>query len=119
MFDKKSEELKKEIDNHNKKDLGGFIKVTDNPVSTLSSEQKVALNRKGNILFNSGDIDGAARIFKTTGYSDGLIRVGDKLMEEKKSIEALKQYVLAHSKSKAEPVYEKLAGVISSLLKED
>ena len=30
----------------------GFIKVTDQPVQTLTSQQKVILNRKGNVLFN-------------------------------------------------------------------
>lgn len=96
----------------------GFIKVTDNPVSTLNSEQKVILNRKGNILFNQGQIEGARRIFTTTGYSDGLTRVGDRYMEKNESIKALKQYVLAHNKSKAEPIYEKMAQVISCMLKD-
>ncbi|MEE1212113.1 MAG: hypothetical protein UHO11_06425 [Treponema sp.] len=96
----------------------GFIKVTDNPVSTLSSEQKAILNRKGNILFNQGDIESARRIYITTGYSDGLTRVGDVYAEKNQPLKALKQYVLAHNKSRAEPIYEKLACVISSLLKE-
>ena len=54
----------------------GFIKVTDNPVAGLSSEQKVILNRKANAMFNNGNIEDARRIFITTGYSDGLTRVG-------------------------------------------
>lgn len=96
----------------------GFIKVTDNPVSTLNSEQKVILNRKGNVLFNQGDIESARRIFTTTGYSDGLTRVGDVYQEKNESLKALKQYVLAHNKGKSEPIYEKMAEVISCLLKE-
>ena len=54
-----------------------FIKVTDNPVQGLSSEQKAVLNRKANVMFNSGNIEDARRIYITTGYSDGLTRVGD------------------------------------------
>ncbi len=110
------ESLKDDI---NKK-LGaeGFIKVTDSPVSSLNSEQKVILNRKGNVLFNQGDVESARRIFITTGYSDGLTRVGDVYAERHQSIKALKQYVLAHNKAKAEPIYEKMAQVISCLLKE-
>lgn len=96
----------------------GFIKVTDNPVASLSSEQKVILNRKGNILFNQGDIESARRIFITTGYSDGLTRVGDEYAEKKETLKALKLYVLAHNKAKAEPIYEKMAQVISGILKE-
>src|SRR5574344_403284 len=33
----------------NKQPQDGFIKVTDNPVNGLTSEQKVVLNRKANI----------------------------------------------------------------------
>lgn len=111
-----TEELKNQIEI--KQGPNGFIKVTDNPVNSLNSEQKVILNRKGNILFNQGQIEAARRIFITTGYSDGLTRVGDKYLEKDESIKALKQYVLAHNKSKAEPIYEKLAQVIAALLKE-
>ena len=84
--------LKDQIDLKNGSE--GFIKVTDNPVSSLNSEQKVILNRKGNILFNQGDIESARRIFTTTGYSDGLTRVGDIYKEKNESLKALKQYVL-------------------------
>ncbi len=112
MFDN----LKNQIESKNFSD--GFIKVTDNPVSTLTSEQKVILNRKGNVLFNEGNIEGARRIYTTTGYSDGLIRVGDKYMEKNQSLKALKQYVLAHNKAKAEPIYEKIASVLSNIIRE-
>lgn len=107
---------REEIDRKHPQD--GFIKVTDNPVTSLSSEQKVILNRKGNILFNQGDVESARRIFITTGYSDGLTRVGDTYAKKNETLKALKLYVLAHNKTKAEPIYEKMAGVISSLLKE-
>ena len=63
------------IKNH--KSVGGFIKTSDSPLRTLNSEQKVLLNRKGNVLFNEGDIHNAKRLFITTGYSDGLNRIGD------------------------------------------
>lgn len=96
----------------------GFIKVTDNPVSTLTPQQKVILNRKGNILFNQGQIDSARRIYTTTGYSDGLTRVGDKLAAKNDNLGALKQYILAHNKAKTEPIIKKMAGIISILLKE-
>lgn len=107
--------LQEQINSINKND--GFIKVTDSPVQSLNSEQKVILNRKGNELFNQGNIEGARRIYTTTGYSDGLTRVGDVYMQKKQSLKALKQYILAHNKGKAEPIYEKMALVISNLLK--
>lgn len=93
--------------------------MTDRPVQSLNSEQKVILNRKGNVMFNEGEIEGARRLFTTTGYSDGLIRVGSFYESKDESLKALKQYVLAHNKSKAEPIYEKIASVISKLLREN
>ncbi|MCR5724743.1 MAG: hypothetical protein K6G80_06645 [Treponema sp.] len=96
----------------------GFIKVTDQPVGSLSSEQKALLNRKGNILFNEGKYSEASRIFVTTGYSDGLTRIGDIFLKQSRSLDALKYYVLAHNSAKAEPIYEKAALVLSALLKE-
>jgi hypothetical protein len=101
-----------------KKDSNGFIKVTDEPLSGLTATQKVLLNRKGNILFNKGDIEGARRIFITTGYSDGLTRIGDKYLELNKSLQALKMFILAHNTKKSEPLFEKIAGIVSMILKE-
>ena len=94
----------------------GFIKVTDNPVGGLTSEQKVILNRKANAMFNAGNIEDARRIYITTGYSDGLTRVGDYYMNKNESLKALKAYYLAHNKRDAEPIYENLAKVISTLI---
>lgn len=96
----------------------GFIKVTDSPLSALSSEQKVALNRRGNELFNSGKINEASRIFMTTGYSDGLTRVGDSFMKKNEPLRALKFYCLAKNRNKCEPIYEKIARTIGLLFKE-
>lgn len=94
----------------------GFIKVTDNPVGSLSSEQKVVLNRKANTMFNNGNVEDARRIYITTGYSDGLTRVGDYYVNKNESLKALKAYYLAHNKRDSEPIYENIAKVISSLL---
>lgn len=96
----------------------GFIKVTDNPVAGLSPEQKVILNRKANMMFNAGNVEDARRIFITTGYSDGLTRVGDYYMNKNESLKALKSYFLAHNKRDAEPIYESIAKVISTVLSE-
>lgn len=101
-----------------KKIPDGFIKLTDNPVEGLSSEQKVILNRKANTMFNNGNVEDARRIFITTGYSDGLSRVGNYYLEKKESLKALKAYYLAHNNREAEPIYEKIAQVISNLLKD-
>ena len=70
-------------------------------------------------MFNNGNIEDARRIYITTGYSDGLTRVGDYYMNKNESLKALKAYYLAHNKRDAEPIYESIAQVISTLLKND
>ncbi len=98
---------------------GGFIKSAETPIDTLSSEQKVQLNRRGNILFNEGDIQGAMRLFLTTGYSDGLNRIADKYSKDGDDLSALKLYTLSHNRKKAEMIIEKIASVVSQLLNEE
>ncbi len=94
----------------------GLIKSTDRPVQNLSTEQRAALNRKGNQFFNEGDVESAKRIFVTTGYSDGLTRIGDKLSEKGAELDALKMYWLAHNRRKADPLIEKMAKLIATML---
>lgn len=94
----------------------GLIKSTDQPVQNLTMEQKVALNRKGNEFVNRGDFDSAKRIFVTTGYSDGLSRIGDHYLKKGMEIEALKMYWLAHNKRKAEPIIIRMAQTIQTVI---
>ena len=98
-------------------DQNVFIKTTAKPV--IEGQQKAALNRKGNILFNSGDIEGAKRIFITTGYSDGLVRVGDFYKSKGRSLDALKMYWIAPDRNKAEPIIVQLSSLIQNLLLEE
>lgn len=94
-----------------------FIKVSI--PKDVKGSQKAALNRKGNQLFNNGDIEAAKRVFLTTGYSDGLRRVGDHYKNKNRLIEALRMYWIAPDKTKTEPIIEQLAGVIQSLIHEE
>jgi len=91
-----------------------FIKTTVQP--SMDSAQKAALNRKGNVLFNSGDIEGARRIFLTTGYSDGLSRIGDYYKSENRLVEALHMYWIAPDRTKAQPLIMQLALTIKDLV---
>lgn len=95
-------------------DQSAFIKTTSLPA--IDGQQKVALNRKGNMLYNSGDIEGARRIFLTTGYSDGLVRVGDYYNSKGRSLDALKMYWIAPDRGKAEPIIVQLSAIIQNLL---
>lgn len=104
QIDSKPEELK-------------FIKTSDLPLEGLSDQQKVALNRRANALLNEGKIEMAKRIFITTGYSDGLTRIGDNYNKENKYLDALKMYLLAHNKRKSKPIIEKISQTVSVMLK--
>ena len=112
-----NDELRKTI--REKEIPNGFIKTTEKPVAGLTSEQKVILNRKGNALFNQGKYEEALSIYMTTGYSDGLSRIGDIYVEKKQSLKALKLYQLAHNKKSSEPIIQKIADVLSTLINEE
>ena len=85
-------------------------------VDFADKSQKVALNRKGNVLFSNGDIEGARRIFLTTGYSDGITRVGDHYRSKGRLLDALRMYWIAPDRKKAEPIIMQLSAVIQNLI---
>ncbi|TFG65338.1 MAG: hypothetical protein E4H36_00250 [Spirochaetales bacterium] len=95
----------------------GFIKLTSQRLSSLTAEQRIGLIRRGNELYNKGEVEQAKRIFLTTGYSDGIIRVGDLYYSENKFIEAFRMYVLAPAPAKKERMIESMAMVVQHWLK--
>jgi tetratricopeptide (TPR) repeat protein len=103
--------------NNNQVEKNAFTKT--NEKIPLSSNQKVALNRKGNVLYNSGDIEGAKRIFLTTGYSDGLSRIGDYYKTQGRLVDALKMYWIAPDHTKSEPILIQISALIQNLIQEE
>lgn len=96
----------------------GFLKVTgENPVQ-LPQDKRAALIRRGNEFFNRGETDLARRIFLTTRYSDGLIRVGDRLALAGKPLEALAAYWDAPCPEKVEVLIGQMSGVVRQWLRE-
>ena len=89
-----------------------FIKLTKPDPAGISQSQRVALNRKGNELFNAGQYEQAKRIFLTTGYTDGLIRVGDYYFKNNHHLEALKMYWLAPAPDKRDSLIQKISSVV-------
>ena len=89
-----------------------FVKITDSTKKDLKSTDRVALNRKGNQFFNEGNIEVAKRIFITTGYSDGLSRVGDHYYKNNNYLEALKMYHMAPAPEKKDELIKKISNVI-------
>jgi hypothetical protein len=94
-----------------------FIKTTKVP--PMDGSQKAALNRKGNVLYNSGDIEGARRIFLTTGYSDGLSRIGDYYKSQGRLLDALRMYWIAPDKTKTDPIIMQLSVLLQDLIHEE
>jgi hypothetical protein len=108
-------DIKKEFERF--KDQGSFLKVTSSiPVESV---QKAFLNRKGNQMYNDGNVEGAKKVFLTTKYSDGLSRVGDYYKSQNKPLEALQMYWLAPDRTKSLPLIEQLAYVLQGLILED
>lgn len=96
----------------------GFIKVSSPKAAPLSGQQKTALIRKGNELFNAGDYEAAKRIFLTTGYTDGIIRMGDHYVKANEPLEALRMYWIAPAPDKKELILEGMSRVLHKWLKE-
>ena len=85
----------------------------------LTPKERLTLIRKGNELFNGGEIDKAARIFTTTAYKDGLIRVGDYYLFDKKSpLKALSYYIEARYQKRINELSERMAAVLKKWLSE-
>jgi hypothetical protein len=94
----------------------GFLKIASDNRATLAQDKRAALIRKGNEFFNGGKYDLARRIFITTGYTDGLIRLGDYYYKRKKHLLALQIYWLAPCPEKVEFLVGKFASVVSKWL---
>jgi hypothetical protein len=99
------------------KEQNVFVKTTVPPL--IDDAQKVALNRKGNTLYNQGDIEGAKRIFLTTGYSDGLSRIGDYYKSKGRILDALRMYWIAPDHTKSEPIIKQLSSLITNILQNE
>lgn len=96
----------------------GFIKKTA-PLADIEGTHKAALNRKGNILLKSGDVETARRIFLTTGYSDGLVRVGDYYKSNSRPLDALRMYWIAPDRTKSAAIIKQLSELIHKILQEE
>ena len=96
----------------------GFIKITKPDSSGLKPDQKAALNRKGIELLNSKQYEKAKRVFLTTGYTAGLIRLGDYYYETNNYLEALRMYWAAPAEAKKQKILEEMAGTVRKWLQD-
>lgn len=86
----------------------------------MDNEERAALIRRGNELFNKKDIKNSLKIFLATDYKDGIARVADYLYyEEHQTISSIKLYKKAGLTRKVEDFAEKAALTIHLFLQED
>ena len=97
---------------------GGLLKISAERSAPITREKRAALIRKGNELYNKGELALAQRIFVTTKYSDGLIRIGDRYLKGGKPLEALRLYWLAPAPDRTAAVVEQIAQVMKHWLAE-
>ncbi len=97
----------------------GFIRTTRPQAPAISGQHKSQLIRKANELFNAGRLDEAGRIYLTLGYSDGLIRLGEKLLAAGRPFEAYRMFWLAPDRKRVEQLSKRMAILIRKMMKED
>ena len=94
----------------------GFLKTTRPKTPALPSDLKVQLIRKGNELFSRGEFEQAKKIFVSTLYTDGMVRMGDYYVKNKDYLSAFQMYKLAPAAPQAEAMMVKLTTVLRNWL---
>jgi len=86
----------------------------------LTPKERIVLIRKGNEFLNKGYIEKASKIFVTTSYKDGLIRIGDYYYFDKKNpFKALHFYLEAKYEKRIRELTERMAIILKKWLNED
>jgi len=86
----------------------------------MDSKERVELIRKGNELFNSGDIRQATILFVKTEYRDGITRVADHYFYElRQPLVALKFYRMVNRQDKVSEIFERMVFALGRLLGKD
>ncbi|MCL2026034.1 MAG: hypothetical protein FWG92_04435 [Leptospirales bacterium] len=86
----------------------------------MEQKQRVELIRKGNELFNKGDIETAAKVFIKTVYKDGLTRVADYYFFDKKlPLNALPYYRMVNRKDMVDEIYQRMFFALGKMLGQD
>jgi hypothetical protein len=81
---------------------------------------RAQLIREGNQAFNAGDIRKAREIFLKTSYMDGLVRLGDYFMYDKRlPMLAFGYYKKAGRKDKVEEIFQRMILALSEWIGKD
>ncbi|TGL52303.1 hypothetical protein EHQ59_09660 [Leptospira kemamanensis] len=86
----------------------------------MDSKERAHLIREGNTAFNAGDIRKARELFLKTDYKDGLIRLGDHFMYDRKlPMLAFGYYKKAGRQDKVDEIYQRMVYALSVWLGRD
>jgi len=86
----------------------------------MEAKERVQLIREGNQAFNAGDIRKAREIFLKTGYQDGLVRLGDYFMYDKRlPMLAFGYYKKAGRQDKVDEIFQRMIMALSEWLGKD
>jgi hypothetical protein len=90
----------------------GFIKIAHVGGVPMSAADRTALIRKGNALYNSGNIEVAGKIFLTVGYTDGIIRLAQYYQEKNDFVRAFLLYRQAPDEARAQALLERMVASV-------
>lgn len=86
----------------------------------MDSKTRIELIRQGNEAFNAGDYPKARDLFTRASYSDGLIRLGDHYMYERRlPLLAYGYYRRAGATDKINDLHRRMVGAISAWIGSD
>jgi len=86
----------------------------------MDKSEKVQLIRKGNELFNEGNVYQALQIFVKTGYRDGILRAADHIYYEKKQpLMALKFYRMINRQDRVDEIFGRMMFAFSKLVRDE
>jgi len=84
------------------------------------SNERIALIRQGNEAFNDGDFAHARECFLKANYGDGLVRLGDYYMYEKRlPLLAYGYYKKAGAQNKLEDLHRRMVSAIGEWIGRD
>lgn len=95
-----------------------LVKAYFTPVEVLMDpKERAELIRKGNEMFNNGDIAGATNIFVQTGYGDGLTRLADfYYYDRREPLVALKFYRMVNCQEKINEIFERVVYALGRMM---
>jgi hypothetical protein len=88
--------------------------------SKIATKDKMFFIRKGNELFNNGEVEVAKKYFMKANYHDGMLRVADHYFYKKRlPLNALPLYMKCGAKTKVDEIFERMAFALGRMIGDD